>query len=82
MQKISKKTLDKLGRIVLPIDMRKELNLSEKSLVNIYMGKQNQIIITKSEKICNICGSTEHLKELRRKQFFICQKCKNAIANL
>ena len=69
--------LDELGRIVLPIELRRTLNLAEKDAVEIYVEGEN-IILRKYEPNCAFCGEAKHLVEYRGRQ--ICQRCAKAIA--
>ena len=48
--------IDKLGRIVLPVDFRKALSLSleDEVILNI---AENEIVLKKQECSCRICGS-------------------------
>ena len=69
--------LDELGRIVLPIELRRTLNLAEKDAVEIYVEGEN-IILRKYEPNCAFCGEAKHLVEYRGRQ--VCQRCARAIA--
>lgn len=46
--------IDKLGRIVIPISYRKELDLSENSNVKISLSDE-RIIIEASKDVCRLC---------------------------
>ena len=48
--------IDKLGRIVIPIQYRKNLGLCENSEINIEY-KEERIIITPATEGCKICGA-------------------------
>ena len=50
--------VDKLGRIVLPIEYRKKLGLKAGSWIDIKL-KANEIVIYPVGEICPICGSTK-----------------------
>ncbi len=64
--------VDKLGRIVLPPEIRKALDLRAKEKLYIsYDGKE--IVIKKQEKLCVFCRSDEISEELGGK--YICQSC-------
>jgi transcriptional pleiotropic regulator of transition state genes len=67
--------LDELGRITLPIELRRVLNIAEKDPVEIYTD-EDAIILKKYEgnkPVCALCGSTEKLKRIRGK--YICRTC-------
>ncbi len=69
-----RKTIDDLGRIVLPKEIRKSLGFEIRSSVELYVDGES-LIITKSRNSCVICGSNDDLTEYKDK--CICQKCIN-----
>ena len=71
--------LDELGRIVLPIEMRRSFDLAEHDRVEICM-EGNSIVLRKYEPNCLFCGSSKDLKEFNGKQ--ICAKCAKSIGAL
>ena len=56
MQGIEKE-IDELGRVVLPIEMRRTLGLQSKSKVILKM-ENNRILLSPKEKCCALCGKT------------------------
>lgn len=64
--------IDGLGRIVLPVEIRKNLNLNEKDGVEIYTEK-NRIILKKHIPNCIFCGSNSDLTDYRDK--LVCSVC-------
>ena len=62
--------IDKLGRIVIPISYRKELGLSENSLLCLELLNGN-IVISRSELRCRLCGCVIGAPN----EFFICESC-------
>lgn len=68
--------LDELGRIVLPIELRRTLNLAEKDAVEIYVDGEN-IILKKYQPNCTFCGEGKNLVDYKGKM--ICSKCAKAI---
>lgn len=54
------RSIDSLGRIVLPKEMRNTLQFNENQVVNIKLF-ENYIQIEKSKSTCCFCGSTENL---------------------
>ena len=46
--------VDELGRIVLPVEFRKALNLGTGSDVNIEL-KDGSIVLTPNECVCSVC---------------------------
>ena len=71
--------VDELGRIVLPIEIRKAFNIEEKDALEILI-EENYIILKKYEMNCAFCGSTENLVEYNQK--LICESCCKKIKNL
>lgn len=69
--------VDKLGRIVLPMNYRKRLNLSEDSKVRISL-EDNSIIITPCDTCCALCGNSSRL----HKDAPICLECIRKIKEL
>ena len=68
--------LDELGRIVLPIEMRRTFNLAEKDAVEIYV-EGDSIILKKHQPNCLLCGEARNLVEYKGKLF-----CKACVKNL
>ena len=64
--------VDDLGRIVLPIELRRVLDISERDELEIYM-ENDRIILQKFEPACIFCGSSKGLISYRRKN--VCQNC-------
>ena len=64
------RSVDRLGRIVLPKDYRKHLNISENSVVSIILD-DNKIIISPQISTCAICGSSKNLHA----ELPLCQDC-------
>ena len=70
--------LDDLGRVVLPIEIRKGLNLSPRDLIEIYVDGET-IMLRKFEPACVFCGSLGNAQIFRGK--LICNKCFEEIQN-
>lgn len=68
--------IDELGRIVLPIELRRTLEIDTKDDIEIYVEGRN-IILCKYIKACTFCGSKEELRELNDKN--ICSKCISSV---
>lgn len=71
--------LDELGRVVIPIEIRNQFDISQKDPVEIYVDGSS-IVIKKFEPNCIFCGSTKNLVTYHDKQ--VCKKCSEKIANL
>lgn len=70
------KTIDDLGRIVLPKEIRKSLGFDIRSSVELYV-EDDRLIIKKAKESCIFCGSSDDLTEFKGKN--VCQKCINTI---
>lgn len=68
--------VDELGRVVIPIELRTQLGISEKDPMEIYVDGSS-IILRKYEPNCIFCGSSKKLVNFEGKP--ICNKCANAI---
>lgn len=64
--------VDELGRIVLPIEIRRTLDIAERDEVEIFM-ENDQIILQKFEPSCIFCASSSDLISYRGKN--ICREC-------
>lgn len=64
--------LDHLGRLCIPMEIRKTLDLSERDSIEIYVDKEH-IILKKHEPSCTICNSMENIIDFAGKN--ICKKC-------
>lgn len=64
--------VDELGRIVLPIELRRTLDIEEKDELEIFVEDQT-IMLQKYEVKCVFCGSTENILSFRGKS--VCRKC-------
>lgn len=64
--------LDSLGRIVLPIELRRTMEMNARDLVEIYV-EDNMIILKKHHPFCIFCSTTSNLHSYMGKQ--VCDKC-------
>ena len=64
--------LDSMGRIVLPSDLRKSLDLEERDSVEFF-SDDGMIILRKYQPTCVFCGGTEGLFPFRGKN--VCHGC-------
>ncbi len=69
--------IDKLGRIVIPMEYRKKAGLEIDDEASI-TEENGRIIIERKTPSCKICGSEEKLN----KEFSLCQQCIDKIKNL
>ena len=70
--------VDELGRVVLPIEMRRTLDISEKDALEIYVDGDN-IILRKYQESCVFCDSTKDLVNFNGRN--ICRACIEKLKN-
>ena len=71
--------VDELGRIVLPIEMRRTLNIEEKDSLEIYVEGDN-VILRKHQATCIFCESTKNLVLFNGKN--VCPDCIKKLSEL
>lgn len=64
--------VDELGRIVLPIEIRKTMHIENRDALEIYV-EEDRIILKKYEPSCIFCSSADDVTYFRGK--LICQDC-------
>ena len=64
--------VDELGRIVLPIEMRRTLDIAERDSLEIYV-EGDSIILKKYQPACIFCGSSKDLVSFEGKN--VCPDC-------
>ena len=64
--------VDELGRIVLPIELRRTLNIEIKDPLEIYVDGES-IMLKKYQPACVVCGSSDDVKQIKGKN--VCSKC-------
>lgn len=71
--------VDELGRIVLPIELRRTLNIDIKDPIEIYVDEES-IILRKYELSCVFCSSTKDIRQFKGKN--VCSECLEDINKL
>jgi transcriptional pleiotropic regulator of transition state genes len=71
--------VDDLGRIVLPIELRRMLDIAERDELEIFM-ENDRIVLQKYEPACIFCGSGRGLANYRGKN--VCAECARKISNI
>ena len=64
--------VDELGRIVIPIELRRTLDIAERDALEIYTS-ENSIILKKYEPACIFCGSADDVISYKGKN--VCRAC-------
>jgi len=70
--------VDELGRVVIPIELRRTLMVAEKDALEIYV-EGDTIILKKYEPACTFCGQARDVEEVKGKK--ICKNCIDEIKN-
>lgn len=68
--------VDELGRIVLPIELRRTLDIAERDSLEIYAA-DDSIILKKYQPTCVFCDNNKNIVSYRGKNV-----CTNCIASL
>lgn len=71
--------VDELGRVVIPIELRRTLDIAEKDALEIYVEGEH-IILKKYEPACIFCGNARNVINYKGKK--ICQECAAELANI
>ena len=71
--------VDELGRIVLPIEMRRTLDIGEKDALEIYV-EGSSVILKKYKPSCVFCDVTKDITVFKGKN--ICPKCLKELKEL
>lgn len=64
--------VDELGRIVLPIELRRTMDIAEKDTLEIFV-EGSSIVLKKYRTTCIFCDGVKDVTEFRGKR--ICKKC-------
>ncbi len=64
--------IDELGRIVLPIEMRRTMGLEERDPVEICLC-EDSVVLKKYQPTCVFCSAKDDLLDFRGKR--VCHRC-------
>lgn len=64
--------VDELGRIVLPIELRRTLDIAERDELEIYLD-DDKVVLRKYEPSCIFCSSSRNLVTYRGRN--VCMDC-------
>lgn len=79
MQEITKRKVDELGRVVLPVEVRRDLGIDEKDELSIFVN-DGEIILKKAQPSCLMCKNTNNLTIVDNKSF--CTACISKIKEM
>lgn len=71
--------VDELGRIVLPIELRRTLDIAERDELEIYLD-DDKVILKKYEPSCVFCGSSCGLVTYHGRN--VCMECIENMSNI
>ncbi len=71
--------VDELGRIVLPSELRKNMDINIKDSLEIYVNGDS-VVLKKYNPSCIFCGEANNVQNYKDKN--ICSECLEQIANL
>lgn len=71
--------VDELGRIVIPIEVRRTLEIDEKDSLEIYV-EADHIILKKYSPACSFCSNAGDITVFKGKN--ICKKCLKELTEL
>ena len=71
--------IDNLGRIVLPIELRHNLDIKEGDSLEFFT-EENRIILKKYQPACIYCGDARNVINFRGHN--VCRNCINALKDL
>ncbi len=69
--------VDDLGRVVIPIELRRTLGIEVKDALEIYVDGE-KIILKKYEPACVFCSSADNVNQYKGKN--VCKACAGSIA--
>ena len=64
--------VDELGRIVLPVELRRAFDIREGDLLDVAV-EDDRIVLTKRRASCAFCGATAELRTFRERR--VCASC-------
>ena len=70
--------VDELGRVVIPIELRRTLGISIKDALEIYVDGE-KIILKKYEPACIFCGNADGIIQFSGR--IVCQDCINKMSD-
>ena len=71
--------VDELGRIVLPIELRRTLDIAEKDSLEIYVD-EDAIVLRKYQPACIFCDNSKDIVVFKGKN--VCPDCLKSISEL
>lgn len=70
--------VDNLGRVVIPIELRRNLDIDIRDALEIFVDEE-QIILKKYAPACIFCGQAKGVTQFKNKN--ICPACREELGN-
>lgn len=70
--------VDELGRIVIPIELRRTMDIDLRDAVEIFVDG-DKIVLKKKKEACVFCGKTDELETVKGKA--VCKSCIKELMN-
>lgn len=70
--------VDNLGRVVIPIELRRNLDIDVRDALEIFVD-EDQIILKKYAPACIFCGQAKGVTQFKNKN--ICPSCREELAD-
>ncbi len=71
--------VDELGRVVIPIELRRTLDIEEKDGLEIFVDN-DRIVLRKYEPACIFCGSADDVHPYMGKN--VCRECRGKMGKI
>ena len=71
--------VDELGRVVLPVELRKTFDIKKEDPLEIYVDGDS-IVLKKYEPACIFCGNAKDVKRIHEK--IVCDHCLSEMKTL
>lgn len=71
--------VDELGRVVLPIELRRTLGIAEKDGLEIFV-EGEKVILRKYQPACLFCDSVEDVTAFKGK--LVCKRCQDELTKV
>lgn len=71
--------VDDLGRIVIPMELRRTLGIHVKDPMAIYV-EGDRIILEKHRDVCTICGANENISNVKGRP--VCADCVQTVKTM
>jgi len=67
--------VDELGRVVIPMELRRTMGIEEKTPLEIFTNENGEVVLRKYEPGCHFCGDLNNLVDYSGVR--VCKDCVN-----